>query len=294
LSRDRPRAGSGAFSSQEIELTTRGTAARADPRAERPATGRSAIAFRDDPSARLRLFCLPYAGGGASTYQAWSLVLPRTIQVSPLQLPGRENRFKEQPFTSLAALVETLAETVAPFLNKPFALLGHSLGGTIAFELARELRRRHGAMPVRLIVSGCRAPHRQVTGIRLSSLPQQTLLDTVQQEYGPIPDAILRLPELLDLLVPVLRADLTMIETYRYVEEAPLDCPISAFAGADDATIAHHELTGWRDHTTASFDLRILPGGHFFIKESRDALLHAIDDALSSAATSPTAACQQP
>lgn len=245
-------------------------------------TATKTLRVRDRPSARQRIFCLPYAGAGASIFNEWAALLPRTIHVLPIQLPGREDRLSEAPYTSIAPLVRDLADVVEPLLEKPFALFGHSLGGTIAFELARELRRRDWRLPVRLFVSGCRPPHKPVVA-PIARLSGDQFLAAVQERYRGIPDEVSRSREWLDLVLPILRADLTIIETYRCADEAPLACPISAFGGAEDRVVRWSELMEWRQHTAGPFDASVLPGGHFFLKESRAALLRAIAGRLDPA-----------
>ena len=238
--------------------------------------------MRDQPSSRLRLFCLPYAGAGAAVFHEWTSLLPRSIHVCPFQLPGRETRLAEPPYTSMAPLVEELASAVDAYLDKPFALFGHSLGGVIAFELARALRRRGRTLPLRLFVSASRPPHRAAAS-PIAGLPADLFLSAVQQRYDGIPSEVLQSREWLDLVLPILRADHEMIETYRCGDEAPLACPISAFGGADDPAVRRDDLMEWNRYTTRSFDASILPGGHFYIRDSRRALLRTIEDRLDPA-----------
>ena len=171
-----------------------------------------------------------------------------------------------------------------PGLDLPFAIFGHSMGATIGFELARELRQRHWAAPRRLIMSGGRAPHRPSPLSPLAGLPAGKFLEAVQERYGCFSNEILQLREMLDLLLPILRADLKLFETYQCTLEPPLDCPISVFGGVDDATVTKDELADWELHTTAAFDLCMLPGGHFFPQESRDHVLRALEERLTGRA----------
>jgi medium-chain acyl-[acyl-carrier-protein] hydrolase len=237
-----------------------------------------AIRARGDAATRVRLFCLPYAGGGASMFREWPAALPTAIDVCPVRLPGREDRMAERSHTSLAALIDEVADAVGPFADRPFALFGHSMGALVAFELARELRRR-GAAPRWLFVSGCRAPHRQ-TSSGLSGLPDERFVDGLNQKYGGIPDAILNEPELLEFFLPIVRADLSLVDGYRHREEQPLDCPISGFGGAADPNVGHDDLVAWREHTAARFEYEVLPGGHFFVRDSSAALRRRIEERL--------------
>lgn len=238
-----------------------------------------AIRDRSNPAARLRLFCLAHAGGGASLFRPWPAALPPAIQVCPVQLPGREERFLEQPHTSLTALVDELTAAVLPHLDRPFALFGHSMGALIAFELARELRRRR-VEPVWFFVSACRAPHRQSSSVQLSTLPDSAFMESVQRKYGGIPSQLLEEPELLERFIPVLRADLSIVETYSYRREPPLECATLSVGGVDDSTVPEEDLLAWREHTAGRFECQMLAGGHFFVKDSGPVLLQMIKERL--------------
>jgi surfactin synthase thioesterase subunit len=245
--------------------------------------------FRDDavnrairpsggPATRIRLFCLPYAGGGASVFREWPAGLPRAVDVCPVRLPGREDRIGEPSHTSMSRLVDEVAAAMRPLLDRPFALFGHSMGALIAFELARELRRR-GSEPEWLFVSGCCAPHRQ-TSTGLTGLPDERFVEALNRKYGGIPDAILNAPELLEFLLPVVRADLSLVDSYDHRAEPPLECPISGFGGVVDPTVGHDDLVAWREHTVGRFECEMLPGGHFFVKDSSAALRRRIEERL--------------
>jgi medium-chain acyl-[acyl-carrier-protein] hydrolase len=241
----------------------------------------AAIRLRHDPAAQLRLFCLPHAGVGASIYHPWSRLLPPEIQICPVQLPGRENRIRERPATRLPDLIRGLADAVDPGLDLPFAIFGHSMGAAIGFELARELRRRNRGTPRRLVMSGGRAPHLPPRLTPLAGLQAGQFLEAVQERYGCFSSEILQAREMLDLVLPILRADLKLFETYQCTVEPPLDCPVSVFGGIEDATVTQDELADWSCHTTAGFDLCMLPGGHFFPQESRDEVLRALEARLT-------------
>src|SRR5258708_4217985 len=174
----------------------------------------SAIHLRPDPAARLRLFCLPHAGGGASVFHPWSRILPREIQVCPIQLPGRENRLRERPATDLTVLVRQLADAVAPYLDLPFAIFGHSMGTALGFELARELRRRGLATPRHLVMSGGRAPHLRPTLPPLAALADPMFMEAVQERYGRFADEGPPGAGLLARIVPIPRAEAGLTGAY--------------------------------------------------------------------------------
>lgn len=230
------------------------------------ATPDSWIAGRKPNSqARLRLFCFPYAGGSALMFRTWSNALPADVEVCPVQLPGRSARLIERPFTTLSPLIEVVAQALSPLLDKPFAIFGHSLGALIGFELARQLRRRHGVNPVRLFVSAGRAPQAARPCAPIHNLPAKEFLAAVRRLNGT-PAEVFEHEELLEIILPVLRADFAVYETYVYSTEPPLNCPISTFGGSQDREISHSDLEAWRDQTTDAFSLRMLPGDHFFLE----------------------------
>jgi len=217
-----------------------------------------------DPHALLRVFCLPYAGAGASRYFRWNSYFPSGVEVCPILLPGREARLNDPPFSDMQALVYVLMEALLPTFDRPFAVFGHSMGALIGFELARCLRRERQRTPVHLFVSGHRAPHLPDASEPLHQLPDHEFCERVRRLDGAVP-ALLDHPEYRELMLPVLRADLTMCGSYTFSPEAPLDCPISAFGGVDDRTVEEDALTAWEEHTSLRFMLRLFAGGHLFV-----------------------------
>ena len=225
--------------------------------------------LRQDPQTRFRLFCFPYAGGGASIFRTWPQRLPRDIEVCAIQLPGREERLAEPLFDRLASLIDVLVNVLHPYMDLPFAFFGHSLGSVVAFELTRRLRRQKASCPLQLFVSGSRAPQILDPDPPLHQLPDAEFIEELRRFNGT-PLAVLDNPELMELLLPLLRSDMRLLETYGYDHEAPLDCPISAFGGLADKEVSRDELAAWRDQTRSRFRMQIFPGDHFFLngKES--------------------------
>ncbi len=228
-----------------------------------------------NPKARLRLFCFPYAGGSASLYRTWAEDLPPDVEVCPVQLPGRESRFREPCYTRLMPLVHTLGEVLWPYLTLPYAFLGHSMGALISFELTRTLRRRGGPLPLHLFLSAHRAPQLPDRQPPIHHLPTPLFLEELRQLNG-IPSEVLENAELMELMLPLLRADFAVAETYEYREDSPLPCPITAFGGLEDDEVNEEEVAGWREQTTSTFTMHMLPGDHFFLFKHRPALMPLI------------------
>lgn len=229
------------------------------------------------PDARLRLICLPYAGGGTVDFRSWQEHFPSQIDVCPVILPGRETRLSEPPHRDMKRLVQALVDGMGPvFRQAPFALFGHSMGAWVAFELARALRRAGLPEPVHLFVSARAAPHVQDRLPHLSELSDDAFVLAMQERYRAIPEAILAQPRILRIFLPALRADIEVLETYRHEDEPPLQVPLTAFAGTADPVVAPADVALWRAHTTGPFTFRRLPGGHFFLRDQQDLLCDAI------------------
>lgn len=234
---------------------------------------------KPNPHAHLRLFCFPYAGGGASIFREWLDILAPEIEIYPIRLPGREGRLLEPPFTELSPLVQELAQVLQPYLHPPFAFFGHSLGALISFELARHLRRRNNPMPIHLFISGCRAPQIPDSEPPIHLLTEVEFVNELRRFNGTT-EEILQNTELMQLMLPLLRADFTIYETYVHITEDPLACPISAFGGLQDHKVSYNDMRAWRDQTSNIFMLRMLPGDHFFLHSARVLLLRAISQDL--------------
>jgi len=244
-----------------------------------PTLGSWTAGHEPNPQARLRLFCFPYAGGSALMFRIWSNALPADVEACPIQLPGRSTRLMERPFTDLSSLIQVLAQALSSLLDKPFAIFGHSLGALMGFELARQLRRQYGVSPARLFISAGCAPQIPRRGSPIHTLPAKEFLAEVRRLNG-IPKEVLEHDELMEIVIPLLRADFALYEAYVYSAEPPLNCPISAFGGLQDRKVTHRDLEAWRDQTTGAFSLRMLPGDHFFLNTTQPLLLQMLSQEL--------------
>ena len=236
---------------------------------------------RPNAETRLRLFCFPYAGGGVASFRTWQNHLPEEIEVCSILLPGRESRLREPPFERLPPLVMTLAAIIRPWLDKPFAFFGHSMGALICFELARRLRQSFNLVPHHLFVSGRAAPQLGCARPPIHALPQEAFIQELRHMNGT-PEEVLRNEELMALMLPTLRADFAVCENYVYTPDSVLDCPISAFGGDDDPRVGTDEIAAWRDQTSKPFTLQMFPGNHFFIHSAALELLIVIGESLSA------------
>ncbi len=224
----------------------------------------------------MRLFCFPYAGGRALNYRTWSNYLPENVEVCAIELPGRGTLLREAPITRIKPLVETIARNLLPKLDKPFALFGHSMGALISFELAHFLRSKYGINPVHLFVSARHAP--QITSAKppIHCLPESEFIAQLYRLNGTSKE-ILENTELMELLLPILRADFEVLETYTYQALPPLEFPITAFGGLSDTEANVDELQAWGKETNATFVLKMFPGDHFFIHSAQSEVLEYLN-----------------
>ena len=232
-----------------------------------------------DSRARFRLFCFPYAGGSSAIYRPWSRQIHPEIAVVPAVLPGREVRLRETAYTQIEPLVEVLTREIFPLLDRPFALFGHSMGAMISFELARWLRSEHGIEPDHLFVSGRRAPELPEKDPQIHNLPDAEFVAEIERLNGT-PKEVLEHAELMQMLIPMLRADFSICNTYNYVPGAPLTCPITALGGTKDETANQAKLEGWCAQTTGRCRIQMLEGDHFFINQQHAAILPIIAESL--------------
>jgi len=238
-----------------------------------------------NPQAKLRLFCLPYAGGGASSFRDWPAQLPSWIEVCPIELPGRGSRFQEPPYTRLAPLIKDLTQALLPYLNMPFAFFGHSMGALVSFELTQCLSQTYSLTPACLAVAGRPAPHLSSRNNPIHTLPDPEFLEKIR-DFNGTPAPILANAELMQILLPILRADFAVIETCAYTPQPLLSCAIAAFGGLHDPKVSCPDLEAWREQTRSTFLLHLLPGDHFFIHAAQSQLLSVLGQILHQTALS--------
>jgi medium-chain acyl-[acyl-carrier-protein] hydrolase len=230
--------------------------------------------------ARFRLFCFPFAGGGSAFYRTWPNHLPESIEVLAVRPPGRETRLREQPHTSMTALVAATAEALRPLLHLPFAFFGHSMGGLLAYELACHLREQGLPRPVHLFVSGYRAPHRPAHHPPVHQAGTPAILNRLRSLNGT-PAAFFDNAELVQMMLPGIQADFSVLETYVFRPAEALDCPISAFGGYLDSEASEADILAWQSYSSRAFTKRMLPGGHFFIASHQSDVLQAVSEDLT-------------
>lgn len=222
------------------------------------------LPFGTGEDADMRLLCLPHAGAGAAAYRAWGRGMPSHIAVCPVQPPGRERRQSERPLASVEPIVERLTPEVLDGVKPPFAFFGHSAGAVVAFELARELRRRGGPEPVHLFLAGRPAAHLPVPQTGIGDLPPEEFAAALRR-LGGTPEEVLADLDVLRLMQPLMAADFSVNEGYRYRAEPALDVPITVFAATGDPGADPERMEPWRLHTTREFMLHTLDGDHFAV-----------------------------
>jgi|HubBroStandDraft_5_1064220.scaffolds.fasta_scaffold250508_2 medium-chain acyl-[acyl-carrier-protein] hydrolase len=227
----------------------------------------------------LRVFCIPHAGGGGSSFRSWVEDQPANTEICPVQLPGREGRLHEPFPASITEIARTLAPIVLPYLDVPYILVGNSLGALIAVELASRLQEDYQLPPVHLVAAATWPPgtDAEILGPFVSGLDDAAFTAEMQRRYGGIPAEMLASPELLAVFLPVLRADMRMYETYRPGMAGPrLSCPVTAVVGVDDAALTATDMAGWSAVTSGPFACVEVAGGHLALLEHAQQVLTPI------------------
>jgi medium-chain acyl-[acyl-carrier-protein] hydrolase len=223
---------------------------------------------------------VPYAGAGVAAFSAWADLFP-SIDIAVVRLPGRESRFHEPFCASIDEAADQTVRAISSFHDLSYALFGHSMGALLSFEVTRRLCAA-AAPPLMLGVSGWRGPSLPERLPPIAHLPLDEFVVAVQGRFGGIPRAVLNDRELVSLLVPTLRADVGLVERYRYREDALLPCPISAYGGASDPHATEDDIQAWGRETTSGLRARMFRGGHFFIQSARDEVLERLSADLAA------------
>jgi medium-chain acyl-[acyl-carrier-protein] hydrolase len=216
---------------------------------------------------RERLFCFPHAGGGSAAFHPWVAAFPM-FDVCAVEYPGRWTRVREPAFTNLRQLVTSIADGLDELLVEPHVFVGHSYGALVAYELARELRRRGIQATEHLFAASARAPHLLPWTEPIRRLPDPQFVAELDRRYGRLPRCVLESVDVLQMVLRIIRADLTAFETYAFYDEPPLRCRITALRGRTDLTLDERSLDGWREHTASGFSSYVLEGDHFFLHAS--------------------------
>jgi medium-chain acyl-[acyl-carrier-protein] hydrolase len=239
------------------------------------------------PDAAQRLFCFHHAGGSAAAFRLWPQRLPE-FDVCAVQLPGRANRFVEAPLDHVEPLLDALVPVMLPLLDRPYSLFGHSMGSAVAAGLAQRLHAVGAPLPRRLFVSGRQAPQRQFPEWSMSGLPDAEALASVQHSFGGFAPEALANPELLEMMMPTLRADFALLESFPRTPAAPLPVAVVAVGGDEDEFASAQRMQTWQSLTTAPVARHALPGGHFYLDSSLDALLALVRAECGVARTAET------
>jgi medium-chain acyl-[acyl-carrier-protein] hydrolase len=233
--------------------------------------------------AKIRLFCFPFAGGGAQVFFSWAENISNEIELFLIKLPGRENRFNETPYRRISELIYDLTPAILPLINKPFMFFGHSLGAHISFYLIRHLRASNLPCPMHMFVSGSRAPHLPEPADALRYNMDDTEFIEKLNKLGGMTDEILKNKELLDLILPIIKADIEMLNTMKYTEEEPLKCNITSIAGNDDQRVSREDAAAWNKHTCKKFELKMIVGKHLFINTHHEQVINIINQEVINA-----------
>lgn len=231
------------------------------------------------PGARARLFCFAHAGGGPAFFRGWRDAFTPHFELCSIVLPGRDERRRETPSTRMDQVIEPLFAVLSSFADKPFALFGHSMGAAIAYEMAQRFAASTIGPPLRLFVSGRRAPHLPARRRSFYDLPDDEFLRVIGAMNGT-PSEVLLDEGLLKLFLPCLRADFELIETWAPSPGPLLSCPVSAFSGDADPEVNPTELAGWNRVTSAEFRSRMFAGDHFYLRGAHPQLLAGIREDL--------------
>jgi medium-chain acyl-[acyl-carrier-protein] hydrolase len=232
-------------------------------------------------NADLKLICFPYAGGSASTFLSWTKALPDNVELIIIQAPGRGARIGEPAYSNMQALMSDLIKIIPSVLNKPYIFFGHSLGSRIAFELMNQLKVLNHVLPLHFIASASRGPQHKCSKEPIYNLSRDEFIKALKRLNGT-PRMVLENKELMDLFLPLLKADFEIADRYYYQGQARFNCSISVFGGEDDFDISRSMLNSWGDHFSTDADVHLLPGDHFFIDSHSKLVQQKVNDIIQT------------
>ncbi len=235
--------------------------------------------FKCNKNSYISLFCFHYGGGSASAYKKWAKDIIDQVDLVAIQLPGRENRFREPLLKNVSQVTNELYKNFDSYIHKPFIFFGHSIGALIAFEFARLLRKKDISEPKHLIVSAAKAPQLPLKRSIIHNLPDSKFVEEICK-YNGIPNNILEDQGLASIFLPIIRADFSISETYQYATEEVLSFPITALGGLNDASLEQADLLEWSKQTSSFFEYNLLPGDHFFIRSSYQQVITIMNNIL--------------
>jgi len=241
-----------------------------------PTVVKSCVIYpKPNPQSRMRLFCFPYAGGTAAVFRSWAQYLPAEIELCAVQYAGRGSRLAEPLGEDVMAVMNGIYQDLQPFLKKPFAFFGHSMGALVSYEFARRLQQEKQPEPLQLFVSGCNAPHERNVDEFTHNLPEPEFIAELRRLQGT-PAEVLDNADLMQLMTPIIRADFKASQTYKYIPGPPLECSLRALGGLQDERISREKVAAWSEHTRGSFRVQMLPGDHFLLNTSASLITRII------------------
>lgn len=235
--------------------------------------------LKKDSSSEMRLICCPYAGGSASAFYPWCRYIAKKVELIAIQWPGRERRFNEPLLYNMKDIVLGILSECDSILDKPYVLVGHSVGAITMFELTRKLLAFSLRPPSHLIVMGCRAPHLPMRRKPIYQLTDEEFVKEIMS-FNATPHEIMANQEFLEVFLPIIRADFTISETYQFDKGPPLPIDITVLNGSEDPTVLDFEVKAWTLHTLNKFNQFTIPGDHFFIKSHLDEVCTVINQLL--------------